>query len=380
MPTVKTTKAQALPARTAKASTAAKPPIVPAKPAPAKKPSTPARVAPPPKASTAAVIVKAAAPAPVPAKASAGVDLAHLTAEAGELLQLADKAVAAANAAGGEESVRKAGIGAAATFAKAAQDFATTQAAEVIAGRLPLSKWRENLALWRRQGESVVKDAEERTSLLYRVAHAVAGGVEAGVNAVTDKVKALRAKFNEITSARASVAKLKASLQGRKVSAQVSAELFGEPFSRAEATFSQLASMVQALERGAAAITGKSSPGLSGLGAVPVIGAGAAVATVAIAGALASSLWSYYQHAGEVARNEIARLELELIKEGKGEEALAFRKARNEADKTRQESDPSPFASLAAVAKWVGGGLIVAGLGWAAREVIRSMPKAAVTT
>ncbi|WP_224371108.1 hypothetical protein [Hyalangium versicolor] len=302
----------------------------------------------------------------VVAKVAPPVPAATLKAEVKPLLELAQKVAKAANEAGGEDSVKKAGIGAAATYSKTVQDFATKQIDEVVAGRLPVAKWRENLQLWLKQGQSQLKDAEERSSLWYRVSHAVAGKVEQGVTAATDKLKELKAKVAQLTGMRAELDKLRAGLKGKKLSTQASDTLFGAPASRAEETWKQLGTVMSALEKGASLVTGQST-----LGSPLVVGAGAAVATVAVATSLAASLFAYYQNATEVARAEVAKQELTLVQQGKGAEVKELRTLRNEADKVRAESNESPFSALATSAKWVGLGLMAAGLAWGAREVAR---------
>lgn len=302
--------------------------------------------------------------APVPS-------LAALTAEAQPLLTLAAQVQQAAASAGGEESVRKAALGAAATYAKSVQDFATKQAAEVVAGRLPLPKWRENLALWRKQGESQLKDAQDRSSWLYKLRIAVGGKVEQATAAATAPIKELLTKVEALKKQRASVEALKAKLKGKRLSPEAQETLFGSAAARAEATWNQLLSIVSALQTGVKAITG-SSPKPAGLGNV-VVGAGAAVATVAVAASLAAALLAYYSNASEVARSEISKLELELVKQGKGAEVEKLRQLRNEADKAREEGSATPFGAIGTAAKWIGGGLLVTGLVIGARELARTL-------
>jgi hypothetical protein len=304
-------------------------------------------------------------------KAATGPSLPALTAEARPLLELAKQVQAAANAAGGEESVRKAALGAAATYSKSVQDFATKQAAEVVAGRLPLAKWRENLSLWRRQGESQLKDAQDRSSWLYKLRVAVGGKVEQAAAAATAPIKELLAKVEALKKQRSSLESVKAKLKGRKLSPEAQETLFGGPAARAEATWKQLLSIVSALQTGVKAITG-STPKPAGMGNV-VVGAGAAVATVAVAASLAAALLAYYSNASEVARTEVSKLELELVKQGKAPEVQKLRELRNEADKAREEGSASPFGAIGTAAKWIGGGLLVTGLVIGAREIARTL-------
>jgi hypothetical protein len=316
-------------------------------------------------------VSKLVAPTRAPAKVSTGVSAAQLVNEAAPLLALVQEVSAAVQNAGGDESVRKAAIGAAATLRKAVEDFTSNQASQVVLGQMPLTRWRENLGLYTKQAKSMKQDAEERTSILYRIKHAVGGAAESAAASINAQIAALRKRYNEIAASRASVEKLKSSLRGKRISAAASEQLFGAPATRADATWAQLGTLLAQLEKGAKLITG-GAPSPVGLGALPAVGAAGAVAAVAIAGSLAASLWAYYNHAGEVARSEISRLELDLVKQGKTAEVVQLRNLRNEADAKRQEADVSPFAAVATVARWAGIGLLAVGAGWVAREALKA--------
>jgi hypothetical protein len=342
-----------------------------------KKPARPTAVnAPPVKAKApapkkvAAVSAPSSKAVPAMAKVSSGVSLTQLVSEAAPLVALVQEVSHLVQNGGGDESVRKASQGAAATLRKAVEDFTSAQASQVALGQMSLTRWRENLALYTKQAASMKKDAQERTSVLYKLTHAVGGAAESAAGAINGKIAELRKRYNEIASSRASVEKLKASLRGKAISAAASAELFGAPAQRAEATWKQLGALLGQLEKGATLLTGGAASPV-GLGALLPAGAAGAVAAVAIAGALAASLWAYYSHAGEVARSEVARLELTLVKEGKTAEVLQLRKLRNDADAARLDSEVSPFAALATAARWAGVGLLAVGAGWVAREALR---------
>jgi hypothetical protein len=302
---------------------------------------------------------------------TAGVRLVDLEAEAKAVRELAAKVTKAAEDAGGEEQVRAAGKGAAATFSKAVNDWATRQASEVVAGKAPLARWRDYKGNLEAQARSFLRDFEERGTWLYKLTSWVGSKVEAAADDVARRVRSVRAEYEKIGKVRARVEAMKRKLRGSKLSTVGTADLFGAPAQRAEETWQQLTRVLEGLERAAGLVTGgkatltatKGDVKLSGLGGLPVLAAGTVVATVAIAGSLAASLWSYYNHADEVARSEVARIELELVKAGRGAEVAQLRKLRTESDKARAEGlDASPFGALATVGRWVGGGLVVASI------------------
>jgi NADH dehydrogenase/NADH:ubiquinone oxidoreductase subunit G len=310
----------------------------------------------------------AATSAPKPTTpAPAGVSFDSLTKEAQEVRDLVAELVTLVNKEDDDEPAARFAKGAAATLSKAVEAWATTQAAEVLTGVRPLSRWREYRADLKKQAEGQQTDAKGRAGFLTRAANAVGAKLSEAADEVNAKVRELREKYTKIVATRARVEAAKAKLDRAKMDAKTREELYGAPSAKAQASLEQLASILRAIETGAKAVTG--------LGALPVLGAGAAAASVAIALALASSLWAYFNHADELVRAEVARQEFELVKAGKGAEVEALRKLRNESDKARSEDNPSPFASLASVAKWVGFSLLgVAALG-VGREVVRNMPQ-----
>jgi hypothetical protein len=304
-----------------------------------------------------------------------GITLVQLQAEARPIVALAASAEAKAASAGGEDSQRKSAIGAARTLGRALLDWSTRQAGEVVAGKLALAKWREVGQLWKKQAESLIKDADERTSWLYKARSAVGGAAESAADAIVGKVRGLREQYNRIAALRATVEKGRKRLAGRTLPASVANDLFGTAAKNAEATFARLGTLLASLEKAVGLVTGTGTAKpstVSGLGAVPVLAAGTVVATVTVAGSLAASLWAYFQHANEVTRAELAKLELELVREGKGADVAAMRAMRNEAEKNQQNDSSNPFATLSTIAKWAGATLVVGSVVALGRELVKA--------
>ncbi|WP_338866294.1 hypothetical protein [Myxococcus stipitatus] len=263
--------------------------------------------------------------------------------------------------------------------------WAGAQASEVVAGKRPLSRWRDYGRELAQMAESQLSQAKEESGLFTRIADAITGKVDQGVTAMAEKVRSLRSEYKRIGDVRARVAQARAVLKGKPVSAKAKEDLFGSAAARAEATWRQFETVLSGLEKAVGLVAGGgatlslSGDGddleLAGLGAVPVLAAGTVVATVALASSLGASLWAYFNHADEVARSELAKVELGLVAQGKGAEVEKLRALRNDSDKARAESQNNPFAALATAARWVGGGLLLGGVVLGVRELVRVWPK-----
>lgn len=309
-----------------------------------------------------------------------GTQPAELEPEIRVVTAVVDALQAAVADAGFDEDLHRtlaAGIN---TYAVAVASWAGEQAQEVIDGKRLRSKWSEYGQTLLTQGGRFKEGLEEQSGFFGKVAAWIGSKLEAGVDAIGDKVAGLRRDLNTTASQRAAVLKARTVFAPKK--AQLSATaldvLFGYPWDAAEAAWTKANDLVSALEAGVSMVRGGrasfekagddvrivalNGSGRQLLGALPVLAAGTVLATVAICAALIVSVRAYYQHADEVTRAETATLELQLVKEGKGAEVTELRKLRNTAEDNRQ-----PDSLGETIAKAVAGGAVVVGglwVGW----------------
>lgn len=255
-----------------------------------------------------------------------------------EVENLADQLYAAAanHNTGESEELHATLLSAARTFLAVVQSWATKQAQEVVDGTRTLANWTSYGDSLKAQAAAKFKDIQDQTSWFTQAWDWLSSKVKAGVDAVAAKVAQLRADVTEIGKLRQNVLAVRPTLA--KVQDRLSAEsrdtLFGVPWTAADATWSKLTGLVDALEatisfvrngtakleptaNGDARVVALSGPARSLLGALPALAAGTVLATIAIAAALAVSLHSYYEHANQVTRAELESQENQLVASGK---------------------------------------------------------------
>jgi hypothetical protein len=224
--------------------------------------------------------------------------------------------------------------GVARTFQVAVDSWATKQAQEVVNGTRTLANWQSYGALLEQQATAKMQDVEDQSGWFGKVATWVADKWTAGVDAVAEKIAGIRADVTKISGVRAQVLATRSQLSPDSLTDESRDTLFGAPFAVAEATWTKLLGLVEALEamvsmvRGGKAKLEAADNGdvrvvpLNGVayslvGALPALAAGTVLATIAIAAALAASLWAYFNHANEVVRAELEKQENDMVASGK---------------------------------------------------------------
>lgn len=226
--------------------------------------------------------------------------------------------------------------GAARTFQVAVDSWATKQAQEVVQGTRTLANWQSYGALLEKQAAAKMQDVKDQSGWFGKVATWVADKWTAGVDAVGGKIAAIRADVTKISSVRAQVLTTRAQLSSdvRALTNESRDTLFGSPFAVAEATWTKLLGLVEALEAMVSMVRGGKAKleavdngdvrvvplngaAYSLVGALPALAAGTVLATIAIAAGLTASLWAYYNHANEVVRAELEKQENDLVASGK---------------------------------------------------------------
>jgi len=295
-----------------------------------------------------------------------------------------------------DELIHAANVGAYNTLARAVESWSTTQANEVVAGTRPYERWRKYAAEGDgsliRQIESFARDSGELAAQFSRAARIVGGAAEATVDALEAKVKPLRQQLDEFTKNEATWKRERAALANvqSRLSPAVRDVYFGSPAEKAQASLKRFRVLVVGLEAGVKALReGKTPPfdelkrqaGLAGgMGVTLVVGAGAALAIIAVAVSLAVSIKAYFKHATEVTRAELDKIELELIREGKGEQVLQFKKLRNEAEQIRGDAEGPSAAEVVGYLVLAGaavGGAVLLYRWWKSRRLTNPRRKRA---
>lgn len=282
----------------------------------------------------------------------------------------------AASGSGNSDDLRADNVEAATSYQAAVTSWIGFQAQEVLSGARPYSRWSAYGADLLKRIRAFADELRQSGHWWQQIADAVGRSADAAVSSLEQRVGALQSEVRSIGTLRDAVLERYEVLRQHAgdLSDEVIDLYYGEPGDLATAAWNRLVDLtdgmvrlVGALRNGTAtlstgpdgelqAVADDQEEGLHG--APLVIGILGAVAVIV---ALAAWVRAYYTHADEISRAETARLELQLTAQGKGDEVLALRKARTDADKARQNGEPDP---LALAGKVVAGGAAVLAGAW----------------
>lgn len=298
----------------------------------------------------------------------------QLAQEAAPVVEAAEELVSVAPRTGNSEDLTDDIVSTARTFRAAVASWTGRQAAEVVRGERPYSRWRLYGQELRQQIEAFTKEIQQTGAWWQRAFDALGRSLESFQSKLEAKVTALQSEVRNIGALRDAVMARRDVLQYHfaDLSEETLNLYYGDPGRAATAAWDRLVDLTEGLARTVAALrsgtlalerTGDGDvlavtpdDGLSG--APVVVGL---LALVAGAVALAASVRAYYTHADEVTRAEVARLELELVQQGRGAEVTELRKARTEADRARNANGTDP---LATAGKVLAGGALLLGGAW----------------
>lgn len=287
----------------------------------------------------------------------------------GQMRALLDQAAGVAERIGKSE-LRAAHLYSLRLLERAFANWKETQLNEVFAGTRPLERWTLYGAELVDGAKRVIRDAGESAAQFARIADFFGNAATAMLEPLAAQVRELRARVETLGKRRAKWEDARAKLANRPLSADARKLLFGTEAATAVTNLKNLGNIVVGLETGLSLLrSGKASlqktadgrdlsiTPLSGdaamtLGATAPIVAAVTLGTIAVAMAITVSLKAYFDHADEVVRSELSKLELEAIKGGKGDEVIKLRELRNESDKQRGED--STADTLETFAKVIG--------------------------
>lgn len=270
------------------------------------------------------------------------------------------------------ESTRRTQETAAGTLYRAFDSWSTTQLEEVLTGKREPQRWID----WGKEliqiAASFAADAGSflvRYSSLIDVLGNAAQAVKNLWDSQVQKIAELGQQLVAFRKERELLLKQRKDLEGKPLSEEVRDLVYGAQAQQALAELGRFELVVQALQSamslvksGGARLESDGSGDLRVvpttqlgaavlLGAVPALAAGTVVATVAVAAALAVSLQSYFRTKNEKLSTELARLELELVADGKAEDVKKLRELRNETEKARA---PDSIGAAVSIAKVIG--------------------------
>lgn len=251
-----------------------------------------------------------------------------------------------------------------AVLTRAVESWATTQRAEVLTGSRTFARWRDyavkdllpiaasNAAEAGRYATEFARLAERIGEWALEVDKAVWGPVAAKVDQLGKDVAKLKTEWAAFAKLQAAASKVPLSAEAKKLLAEAPAR---------KADLDRLASLHSALATGVSLLrTGKARAvsdgkgdmvlepltvaGAQTLGAVPVVGVGAVIATLAIATALAVPLFSWIEKTKQVVGSETAKGSLKLMEDpdpAKRADGLKSMELLNEAQKLQNEGSLS---------------------------------------
>lgn len=269
------------------------------------------------------------------------------------------------------------------------ETWAVKQRAEVLAGTRLYERWRKDGLERLATMMQFVRDAGDVFARWSRASLAVgevALSIDGAVRSIGDKVDALQKDVAALKIRRARFEKERATWKKLGPTGEVQSLLFGAKASAALTSYDQLLKLTEGLGTVVSLVRGGRAKlesdgsgdfravattqlGTTTLGAVPLVaglGAGAVIATVAICGTLAASVWAFFRHLDEATSSDLQKRKLELVSQGKGSEVLALQELQNKNDEDKGDAG---FGGLTSAVKVLGGIVLAGGLAYIGKQI-----------